>query len=251
MNARRTSAQGLPQEKPSARPESTPDAPDKAAEKHSTSEDRQRLVTIAHKLEAAPLDPALTPEREWAVGFAVTAPDIHVRICPALIAGLRRPRYKYKAEIGEQLLISSAAFLIEHPAQADNSRAQSVGGIEGMLKAYSAIVKAEPQATAKSLDALLEKQREGKLADAVREIVKGCQEEAVSNQHSVKPGKPAANFANKHEFNQIYSRPSLFLKIPPPKSAFTFDQRNGYVYRDGYSYRGSLAPLGTAENADC
>jgi len=35
-------------------------------------------------------------------------------------------------------------------------------------------VKAEPQATAKSLDALLEKQREGKLADAVWEIVKDC-----------------------------------------------------------------------------
>ena len=122
------------QEKPSAKPEGSFAAPEKPAEKHSAPEDRQRLVTIAHKLEAAPLDPALAPEREWAVGFAVAAPDIHVRICPALIAGLRRPRYKYKPEIGEQLLISSAAFLVEHPAQADNSRAQSVGGMEGMLK---------------------------------------------------------------------------------------------------------------------
>jgi hypothetical protein len=180
MNAQNTSAPTnaqaphAAQVKPSAKPESTPVAPEKPAEKHSTPEDRQRLVTIAHKLEAAPLDPALALEREWAVGFAVAAPDIHVRICPALIAGLHRPRYKYKSEIGEQLLISSAAFLIEHPAQADNGRAQSVGGMEGVLKAYSAIVKAEPQAIAKSLDALLEKQREGKLADAVWEIVKDC-----------------------------------------------------------------------------
>jgi hypothetical protein len=149
--------------------------PEKPAEKHSSPEDRQRLIAIAHKLEAAPLDTALAPEREWAVGFAVAAPDIHVRICPNLLADLRRPRYKYKAEIGEQLLISSAAFLIEHPDQADNNRAQSVGGMEGVLKAYSAIVKAEPQAIAKSLDALLEKQREGKLADAVWEIARTCQ----------------------------------------------------------------------------
>lgn len=44
-----------------------------------------------------------------------------------------------------------------------------------MLKAYAAIIKAEPQATAKSFDALLQKQREGKLAEAVWEIVKDCQ----------------------------------------------------------------------------
>jgi hypothetical protein len=47
--------------------------------------------------------------------------------------------------------------------------------MEGVLKAYSAIIKADPQATTKSLDALLEKQREGKLADAVWEIAKSCQ----------------------------------------------------------------------------
>jgi hypothetical protein len=149
--------------------------PEKPAEKHSAAEDRQRLVTIAHKLEAAPLDPALAPERQWAVNFVIAAPDIHVKICPALLGDLRRPKYKYRSEISEQLLISNAAFIIEHPDQAENYRAQSVGGMEGVLKAYSAIIKAEPQATAKSLDVLLEKQREGKLADAVGEIVKGCQ----------------------------------------------------------------------------
>lgn len=158
----------------SAKPEASPAVPEKPAEKHSTPEDRQRLVTIAHKLEAAPLDPAFAPERQWAVSWVVAAPDIHVRICPALLADLRRPRYKYKSEIGEQLLISSAAFLIEHPEQAENYRAQSIGGMEGVLKAYASIIKTDPQATTKSLDALLEKQREGKLADAVWEIAKSC-----------------------------------------------------------------------------
>jgi len=109
------------------------------------------------------------------VNFAIAAPDVHVRVCPALLGDLRRPKYKYRSEISAQLLISNAAFVIEHPEQADDYRAQSVGGMEGVLKAYSAIIKAEPQATAKSLDVLLAKQREGKLADAVWEIVKTCQ----------------------------------------------------------------------------
>ena len=149
--------------------------PGKPAEKHSSPEDRQRLVAIAHQLEASPRDPALAPERQWAVNFVITAPDMQVRVCANLLSDLRRPKYKYRSELNEQLLISSAAFVIEHPDQADNYRAQSVGGMEGVLKAYTAIVKAEPQATAKSLNALLEKQREGKLADAVWEIVKSCQ----------------------------------------------------------------------------
>jgi hypothetical protein len=159
----------------SAKPEASPAVPEKPAEKHSTPEDRQRLVAIAHKLEAAPLDPALAPERQWATNFVVAVPDVHVRTCTNLLSDLRRPKYKYRSEMSEQLLISSAAFLIEHPDQAENFRAQSVAGMEGVLKAYSAILKTEPQATAKSLDALLEKQREGKLADAVWDIAKSCQ----------------------------------------------------------------------------
>jgi hypothetical protein len=149
-------------------------AQEKPADKHSSPEDRQRLVSIAHKLEVAPLDPALAPERQWAASWTIGAPDVHVRICPALLGDLRRPTYKYRSEMSAQLLISIAAFLIEHPEQADNYRVQSIGGMEGVLKAYASITKVEPQATAKSLDALLHKQREGKLADAVGEIVKSC-----------------------------------------------------------------------------
>ena len=160
----------------SAKPEASPASPEKPAERHSTPEDRQRLVAIAHKLEAAPLDPALASERQWAVSWSIAASDIHVKICPVLLGDLRRPKYKYRSEISEQLLISSAAFLIEHPDQAENYRAQSVGGMEGVLKAYASIIKADPQATAKSLDVLLEKQKQGKLADFVRSASEACED---------------------------------------------------------------------------
>lgn len=149
--------------------------PEKPAEKHSTPEDRQRVVAIAHKLEAAPLDSTLVPEREWALKWVIAAPDVHVRVCTNLLADLRRPKYKYRSELLVQQLLSSAAFVIEHPEQASDDEAQSVGGMEGVLKAYSAILKAEPQATAPSLDAFLQQQKEGKLADAVREKTKDCQ----------------------------------------------------------------------------
>jgi hypothetical protein len=152
----------------------SPAAAEKPAGHYSTPEDRKRLVAIARKLEAAPLDPSLAQDRSWAVSWVVTAPDVHVKICATLLSDLRRPKYKYKLEMDDQLLISSAAFVTEHSEQANSMANQSVAGMEGVLKAYSAILKAEPQATVASLDALLQKRREGKLADAVYERVKDC-----------------------------------------------------------------------------
>jgi hypothetical protein len=171
-----TPSTAQPQQKPDSKPtEAPPATPEKPAEKHSTPQERQRLVAIAHKLEAAPLDSTLGPDRDWAVKWVVAAPDVHVRLCTALLSDLRRPKYKYRPELSTQLLISSAAFLIEHPDQSEDNVAQGVGGMEGVLKAYAAILKADPQAAAPSLDGYQQKQKEGKLVDAVRAKVKDCQ----------------------------------------------------------------------------
>jgi hypothetical protein len=146
------------QQKPESAPGEKARLPaEKAPQRHSTPEERQRLVAVAHKLEASPLDQSLGPDRAWAVQWIVSATDVPARTCTALLADLRRPRYKYRSTITDQLLISSAAFLIEHPEQGQGIAAQSVGGMEGALKAYTAILKAEPQATAKPLDDLLQK----------------------------------------------------------------------------------------------
>jgi len=161
------SAQPAAQNKP-------PQAAQPPAAKHSTAEDRQRVVTIARKLEATPLDPKLGPEREWAVQWVFSSPDVHVHLCTTLLSDLRRPRYKYKAELGSQLLISIAAFLIEHPEKSSDNLAKSVAGMESVLKAYTAILKTDPQATAPSLDEYLQKEKEGKLAEAVQEKIKDC-----------------------------------------------------------------------------
>jgi len=164
-----------PQEKPQNKPSATaPATPEKPTEKHSTPEDRQRLVAIAHKLEASPLDPTLGPDRSWAVSWAVAAPDVPVRMCTTLLSDLRRPKYKYRPELSSQLLISSAAFVIEHPDKSSDNVAQSLGGMEGVLKAYTSILKTDPQAKAASLDEYLQKQKEGKLAEVVREKTRDC-----------------------------------------------------------------------------
>jgi hypothetical protein len=171
MASSQQSGQPAGESKPSPTAQATPEKP---AEKHPTPEDRQHVVAIAHKLEAAPLDPTLGPDRDWAVKWIFSSPDVPVHLCTRLLSDLRRPRYKYRSELGSQLLISIAAFMIEHPEKSSDNLAKSVGGMEGVLKAYNAILKTDPQATTPSLDAFLQQQKEGKLADAVRVAVKEC-----------------------------------------------------------------------------
>ncbi|HET8892450.1 MAG TPA: hypothetical protein VFQ41_26380 [Candidatus Angelobacter sp.] len=152
---------------PLAAPAQTTDAA--AAEQH------QRVVAIAHKLEATPLDQALFPEREWAKQWVIQNPDVRIRMCMQLLPDLRRPRYKFRAEILDQMMLSSAAFLIEHPDKTGDHLAENVGGLQGVLKAYSAIVKINPDARVQALDDMLERQSRGKLAEFARETIKACQ----------------------------------------------------------------------------
>ena len=134
----------------------------------------QRRVAIAHKLEAAPLDQALFPEREWARQWVLENPDVRIRMCMQLLPDLRRPRYKFRAEIVEQMMLSSAAFLIEHPDKAGDHLAENVGGLQGVLKAYAAIVKSNPDARVPALDEMLENESRGKLVEYARETIKAC-----------------------------------------------------------------------------
>jgi hypothetical protein len=160
----------------SQQPTAPAERPTTSSPRSTTPAERKRVVAIAHKLEVAPLNQALVPEREWAKQWVVENPDVRIRVCTQLLAGLRTPRYKYRTEITVQMMLSTAAFLIEHPAALGDNVAENVGGLQGVLKAYAAIVKnnRDPDAHAKRLDDLLQKQKEGKLLDYARETMKNC-----------------------------------------------------------------------------
>ena len=140
----------------------------------ASAEQRQRVIAIAHKLEGTPLDQTLFPEREWAKQWVLQNPDVRIRMCMQLLPDLRRPRYKFRLEIVDQMMLSSAAFLIEHPDKAGDHLAENVGGLQGVLKAYAAIVKSNPDARVQALDDMLEKESRGKLVEFAREAIKAC-----------------------------------------------------------------------------
>ena len=150
------------------------DEPKRAA---STAAERQRFLALTRKLEQSPLDKSLYDEKKWAKKWLDDIPDINVSICPVLFGvDFLAEQNKYAPQLSYQATFGSAAYIIEHPDKAGDLDGQFIAGVESALKAYSAIVKSEPQAKSKALDSLLEKQKEGKLADFVRSASKSCQD---------------------------------------------------------------------------
>jgi hypothetical protein len=144
----------------------------------STKEERQRFLTLTRRLEQDPLDKSLYAEKTWAKKWLEDIPDINVNICAPILFGVDflTEQNKYTPQLSYQATFGSAAYIIEHPDKAGDTGAQFLAGVESALKSYSAIVKNEPQAKSKALDALLEKQKQGKLAEFVRAASKSCQD---------------------------------------------------------------------------
>lgn len=144
----------------------------------STAEERQRFLALTRKLEQSPLDKSLYDEKKWAKKWLEDVPDINVNICAPLLFGVDfvREQNRYTPQLSYQATFGSAAYIIEHPDKKGDTEAQFVAGVESALKSYNAIVKNDPHAQSKALDDLLEKQKQGKLADFVRAAGKGCED---------------------------------------------------------------------------
>ncbi len=136
--------------------------------------DRQRVVAIAEKLQAAPLDPALTDEREWAVAWLSEAPDITVNLCPAVLAGWDQNNYRYAGHLLFPYMLSMGAFAITHPEAAQDAQAQQLVGVEATLNAYRAVLTAHPEARSTGLEKLVAKKANGSLSTFVKKARARC-----------------------------------------------------------------------------
>ena len=144
----------------------------------STAQERARFVALTHKLESAPLDKSLYDDKRWAKKWLEDIPDINVNICAPVLFGMDfiAEQNKYTPQLSYQATFASAVYIIEHPDKKGDTTAQFIAGVESALKAYTALLKSDPDAKSRALDSLLEKQKQGKLADFVTDASKGCED---------------------------------------------------------------------------
>jgi hypothetical protein len=151
----------------------------------STAEERARAVKIAHTLEENPMAANAKEDRAWMVQWIIDIPDITVNVCDDYFGKLPDPPRGYSKEIFTQMMLSSTAFMIEHPDKVKDEQAVTMAGILGSIKAYQAILKQDPSVRWPEVDKLVEMRDQGKLGDFVSDTRAQCKRE---NEGEPPPG---------------------------------------------------------------
>jgi hypothetical protein len=140
----------------------------------STAEERARAVKVAHQLEEDPLGKDAKDQRAWMIQWIIEIPDITVNVCAEYFGSLPNPPRGHSQEVFTQMMLSSAAFMIEHPDKVKDEQAVALAGLLGSLKAYQAVLKQDPSAHWAYVDRLVRMRDQGKLDDYVTETRIKC-----------------------------------------------------------------------------
>lgn len=142
-----------------------------AARGPSTEEERRQFVEATRSLEKAPLADNAQEKRETLLKWVAEVPDIQAKMCIDLL-GAAHDKYRYAQETAVHQVLASAVFAIEFPARAKDDAAMYLAGVEGTLRAYTAMLKARSDARSAGLDALLALRERGELAAYVAKTAK-------------------------------------------------------------------------------
>jgi len=115
-----------------------------------------------------------TAAKEWLTMWLIEVPDISVKVCGTLLGPVLESKKNYSAELVQQLMYSSAAFVIRNPNNAKDDAAVYQAGVEGSLRAYEAILTAKPKARWPFLDDLLAKRSAGQLPAYIASAMPEC-----------------------------------------------------------------------------
>jgi len=137
----------------------------------STAEERAKVIDLTRKLEIDPLNPQAEEWRVWLAKWIDEVPDIIIPICPPLLPQLLRSNRNYAHELAMQVVYSSAAFIVEHPREQVDQQAVFQAGVDGMLKAYQALLKTKPKARWYFLDSLIDMRDKGELKEYLRKQI--------------------------------------------------------------------------------
>ena len=141
----------------------------------STPEERRRAVETVRKLEKQPLARNSKEARRWLLQWIVDIPDINVTLCAGPLDGLvEDDGGPYAKMLYVQAGFGMAAFLVENPGKAKDWAAVQTAGLESVLRAYEALLRADPDARSDVLDKLEAVRKAGRLRKLVETDMSEC-----------------------------------------------------------------------------
>lgn len=130
--------------------------------------DRRRVAEIATKLEDAPLAKSAKKDRQRVLTLINSTPGLKIEPCRALLGDLLLIKRLEAQFLYVQFEISAAKFLVENPDAAGDRERTLAGALEGVLRTYDAMRRANPALTIEFVDDLAERARR----DGVDQIVR-------------------------------------------------------------------------------
>jgi hypothetical protein len=134
------------------------------AQDTSTPQERQQWADVVHKLAADPLNPELNDQAKAAVKRVMDVKDFHVVVCADAFTQVQNVGKKLRVSMMNLYMLGTAAFVVEHPDQANDSFHSNLAGLTDVVQAYGVILTQSPKDKDKTLDKLAESEKSGALA---------------------------------------------------------------------------------------
>jgi hypothetical protein len=134
----------------------------------STPEERRQALEYIRHFQADPLNPDLKTEIQWVVMWTMEVPDIRLDLCTSFYK-LPKAEFKDGQTLFEAMVFAQTAFVLENPDRQDDGPAQVEAGVEGVLRVYQILVKANAKDRQPYLDMLIKQREAGTLAQFVKQ----------------------------------------------------------------------------------
>jgi hypothetical protein len=139
----------------------------------STPEERKQALEYIHAWQADPLGPNAKDQFGWILKWVAGVPDITVHVC-MIFDKLPKGDKKDSATIFGAEMLAQTAFILENPDKKDDRIAEMKAGVDGALRVYELLLKANPKDRQPYLDDLVQRRDAGTLADFVKERTVAC-----------------------------------------------------------------------------
>ena len=134
----------------------------------STPAERKQALEYIRHFQADPLNPNLKPEIQWVVKWTIEVPDIRLDLCTSFFK-LPKSESKDGQTLFNAMVFAQTAYLLENPDHQDDKLAQVEAGVEGVLRVYEVLLKANPRDREPFLDKLIKRREEGTLTKFVEQ----------------------------------------------------------------------------------
>jgi hypothetical protein len=127
--------------------------------------DKATFIKAVKILEQNPFIEDAKKYREALTFYLIETKDVSVVLCSSdATKAVFDKKYKFSNELFGQNMFGMAVFKLENTEKSKDENAARLAGFESMLKAYEAMVKANPKAKYAAADELLAKRTNGTLA---------------------------------------------------------------------------------------